>query len=208
MSVSEDAVLLIYIDNSNIWINTMEHSARKLKFINDIQQDQRIRVSINNLITVASAGRPIIRCVLYGSEPPPVKEFWNNVKECRLCKVEVQVTKRSTYSNKEREVDQSINLDIGVDIGLHREQTNYGGTLVLFTGDGGMISAVRRALEYNWNVEVWSYQRSLAKVYSEEAEVNDKLTIRLLDDYFNELVYYALEWRNPYVPPERSFVVT
>lgn len=44
---SEDGAgggVLIYIDNSNIWINTMERSAKNLKFRNDIQQDQRTRV--------------------------------------------------------------------------------------------------------------------------------------------------------------------
>ncbi len=84
--------VLIYIDNSNIWINTMEMSAKSLKFRSDIKQDQRTRVNINKLLSTASAGRPIIRAILYGSEPPPVSRFWNNVKENKFCKVDVQVS--------------------------------------------------------------------------------------------------------------------
>jgi hypothetical protein len=52
-------------------------------------------------------------------EPPPVRTFWNNVKELN---VEVQVSKKSTYSNKEREVDQNISVDIGEEIVIHRQQ--------------------------------------------------------------------------------------
>jgi len=59
--------VLIYIDNSNIWINTMHYSARKLKFINDIQQDQRVRLNVHQMVATAADHRPIIRCVLYGS---------------------------------------------------------------------------------------------------------------------------------------------
>jgi len=55
-------------------------------------------------------------------------------------------------------------LDIGVDLVIHQNHAKHGGTIILFTGDGGMVAAVRRALEYNWNVELWTYRHSVAKV--------------------------------------------
>lgn len=60
-------------------------------------------------------------------------------------------------------------LDIGEDIVIHQNHARHGGTVIIFTGDGGMISAVRRALKYNWNVEVWAYRNSLAKVRSKNS---------------------------------------
>jgi uncharacterized LabA/DUF88 family protein len=163
--------VLIYIDNSNIWINTRDFSAKKLKFVNGISQDPRTRIDIDGMMSLAADGREPIRAVLYGSEPPPIQEFWNNVKNSKFCKVDVQVSKRSGFNQKEKEVDQSINLDIGEDIVIHREHTKYNGTVILFTGDGGMINAVRKAVHYNWNVEIWSYRNSISSVSSKSFEL-------------------------------------
>jgi len=87
-----DGGVLMYIDNSNIWINTMETSVKQLGFRSDIKYDLRTRVDIIKLLKLAGAGRPIIRAVLYGSEPPPVSTFWNNIKEIKFCHVDVQAS--------------------------------------------------------------------------------------------------------------------
>ncbi len=76
------------------------------------------------------------------------------------------MTRRSTFNNREREVDQNIMLDIGEDIVIHQNHAKHRGAIILFTGDGGMIAAVKRALKYGWNCEVWAYRSSLAKVHN------------------------------------------
>jgi len=120
--------------------------------------------------------------------------------------MDVRVTKKSTFSNREREVDQNINVDIGEEMVIHREHANYNGTIILFTGDGGMASAVEKAVsKYNWNVEIWAYKHSLAKIYLERFKDQPKVRICLLDEYFDQFSYYTLKWKDG-IPKERSFV--
>jgi hypothetical protein len=87
----------------------MHFSAKKLKFINQIQQDQRIRDNTEKVVKTAENHRPsIIRCVQYDSKPTPGRNFWIKVKEINDVRVKIHLHSFIHTFNFILEVTESI----------------------------------------------------------------------------------------------------
>lgn len=75
--------VMVYIDNSNIFISTQKHSAKKEKFLNGVW-DNNCRIDVGKLVNEARCGRDIIHGKLYGSETPVLDTVWKAIREKRI----------------------------------------------------------------------------------------------------------------------------
>lgn len=81
--------VMVYIDNSNIFISTQKYSARKKKILNGMW-DNNCRIDVGKLVNEGRQGRDIIHGKLYGSEPPVLDTVWRAIREkkiqvCAIC---------------------------------------------------------------------------------------------------------------------------
>ncbi|KAJ3168736.1 hypothetical protein HDU87_000939 [Geranomyces variabilis] len=79
----------IYLDNSNVFISAQQHAAKKYSFV--VPDDCN--------------GRTALRAKLYGSEPPALDTVWKSI---RSKSIEVDHFKRSTWNNREKQVDATL----------------------------------------------------------------------------------------------------
>lgn len=75
--------VMVYIDNSNIFISTQKYSARKKKILNNCW-DNNCRIDVGKLVNEGRQGRDIIHGKLYGSEPPVLDTVWRAIREKRI----------------------------------------------------------------------------------------------------------------------------
>lgn len=75
--------VMVYIDNSNIFISTRKHSAIKKKMLNGIY-DNNSRIDVGKLVNEGRRGRDIIHGKLYGSEPPVLDTVWRAIREKKI----------------------------------------------------------------------------------------------------------------------------
>jgi len=196
----------MYIDNSNIFINTQKHAARRQKFRRGIIYDKRYRVDVGKLCAVATRDRETLEVNLYGSEPPLLDTVWKSIRK-KL--INVKTHKKSSWTNKEKEIDTTLVADAvkGI-ITQSPEKAGDDRTVILFTGDKDMLTVVRMALEYGWKVEIWSYNAALSNALRKEAKKNFAfIKIFHIDDFFESCTFLVRKWKKPYIPKERSMVL-
>lgn len=75
--------VMVYIDNSNIFISTQKHSALKKKIVNGMW-DNNCRIDVGKLVNEGRRGRDIIHGKLYGSEPPVLDTVWRAIREKKI----------------------------------------------------------------------------------------------------------------------------
>jgi len=68
-----DDECVVFIDNSNIFIEGQKYYARHLNL--RVPQDPRCRIDIGNLLDLAVDGKTLCYGKLYGSEPPAMKQM-------------------------------------------------------------------------------------------------------------------------------------
>lgn len=93
---NNNAKVMVYIDNSNIFISTQKHSARKKKFFDGVS-DSNCRIDVGKLVNEAKCGRDIIHGKLYGSEPPVLDTVWKAIREK---KIQVNVLSKKDTQNR------------------------------------------------------------------------------------------------------------
>ena len=96
---------MIFIDNSNSWINAQEVVARNNCLIS--KKDHRVCLNFVNLIDFIRKGRKVADCKLYGSEPPHVDAFLKKLEEYGCV---TNIFERSKWTGKE--VDTAMTADI------------------------------------------------------------------------------------------------
>lgn len=79
----DNGKVMVYIDNSNIFIETRKHSARRKKFPSGMW-DNNCRIDVGKLVNEARRGRDIIHGKLYGSEPPVLDTVWRAIREEKI----------------------------------------------------------------------------------------------------------------------------
>lgn len=192
--------VLVYLDNSNIFINAQEYSARKNGFL--ISQDPRCRIDMGKLFALAQSDRMILEGRLYGSEPPALDTVWDSIRKHQI---NVSVSPRSTWNNKEKEIDTNLTADAVEDIIQYQKYADHeNSAVVILSGDKDMLSAVRKAKKFNWKIEIWSFGKAICNGF-----VNDKQikTFYIDDDkYFDEISFYAIGFHGR-IPRDRSFVL-
>jgi hypothetical protein len=120
----------------------------------------------------------------------------------------VQTSKRSPWTNREKEIDTTLVADAVEDIVKRKDETDSNRSVILFTGDKDMIVVVKKAIENDWNVEIWTYKNAISNSFFKEAKLFERhTTIVYIDDIFNDISYIESSWRKPIVPAERTIVL-
>ena len=109
---------LLYVDNSNVWIEGMHVAAVATGLAPDIwtAQEQRITarwtIDFGKLYEFAGGKRSdVARAVLYGSRPPPADSLWRAAEARGF---EVVVYDRNV-AHREKKIDTKIATDIVAD---------------------------------------------------------------------------------------------
>ncbi|CAG7827315.1 unnamed protein product [Allacma fusca] len=202
MDCYPEGFCILYIDNSNIFINAQKHSASEKNFLDKIQ-DFRCRINIGKLKEIACKDKKLVKGDLYGSEPPPVDKVWRSI---RNKEIKVHTSKKS-FGMKEKETDTRIAADATEDL-IELKSIGTPRTFIIFSGDRDMLPVVEKAQKHGWHVHVWSFKIALSKSgILREANLNKCVKIFYIDDYFKELCFYENEWKIA-IPRERSLVLT
>lgn len=186
-------IVRIYIDNSNLWIQGQKTYAEKKGL--DVGWDPTWRFDIGrlkNILTRESGIPPDEMCFdihLYGSTPPPVDTVW---KAIEFHKVAVHTSARSTWTGREKEVDNKLGLDSveqATEDSFRMERSEY----MIVSGDRDLRPAVEKIVKRGFRVHVWSWKNSLSNVYKEMA--HDSVRVHLLDDYLEEIGFRETTFR-------------
>jgi uncharacterized LabA/DUF88 family protein len=194
--------VLMYYDNSNMFIESKKLAAKRQKFRPGIDQDPRARLDVGKLFDLASAGREVFEANLYGSVPPPSDSFWKAIEER---KIKVKRFPKSKITKKEKRTDTDMTADAVEDILTNKD---YKGeqSIILFSGDLDFMSTVEKALKHKYKVEIWSLKKALKSDLANLGKRNDRVKIRLIDDVFDDVAYYARHWRFQ-LPKERTIML-
>lgn len=108
---AQEKVLLVIVDNSNIWINGKQvaHATSGVKGGNAVE-DPHWRVDLGGLvrkIQAAYADARLVTVLLVGSEPPSVDSVWSMFRASDS-RVVVRTHERSAYTGREKRVDSDI----------------------------------------------------------------------------------------------------
>src|SRR5437870_4810801 len=96
--------VIVYFDNSNMFINAQEFAAQNFL----VPFDTRCRLDMGKLLNLARRGRTVLRASLYGSEPPALDTVWEGIRNKYI---EVRIFPRSSWDNREKEIDTSLTAD-------------------------------------------------------------------------------------------------
>ena len=169
---------LVYVDNSNVFIEGKRVSAVETGIAMNIYDamrnrilDQAYKIDFGRLhdFIAGEDEAEIKRCMLFGSRPPANDSLWEIARKAGF---EVVVEDRNV-ANKEKRIDTGIVAAMTKDAYTitDREQD----TISLVAGDGDFVPSVRQLVEDGFNVEVvfWSHaSQELQAVSSKFVELN------------------------------------
>ena len=177
-----DEHVFIYVDDSNMWIEGKKLAAKNadLKCV----EDPRLRLDIGKVTDAVANGREVAWGILYGSEPPPIDTVWEKIRESGW---KVKTSKRSSFTNKEKQVDHQMVADITT---LVSDRGVAKGKIVLVSGDADVIPAVKEGLRKKWSFEVWTWNSGTSKALTKLAKDNPELlTIHPLDSHLDDISF-------------------
>ena len=175
---------LIYVDNSNVFIEGQRVSAvaqglavNIFSAMNSQILDGTYKLDFGRLHEFVAGDKEIKRCMLFGSKPPPNDSLW---AAARRVGFEVVVEDRNV-ANKEKKIDTGIVAEMMRDAYTIAEKEND--TITLVAGDGDYVPAVRPLVDDGFRVEVafWNHASQELK--------NASSTFIGLDDFLNHLAY-------------------
>ena len=191
--------VFIFVDDSNIWIGAKKLAADKMNL--KCEEDPRLRLDIGKVTDVVADDRKVAWGVLYGSEPPPIDSVWQKIRKCGL---KVNVTKRSTFTEREKQVDQQMVTDITKLV----SSNIFKGKIMMVSGDADMIPAVNESLRKKWSTEIWMWKNGISKSLTKLAEENPGLlTIHTLDLYLEEITFTSFTTSRREIPATRSIII-
>ena len=176
----------IYWDNANIF-----HEAQRQAEEREDEPDARyrVRMSFENLLRLASAGRKIERAVAAGSVPPEMRQLWNRIEGLG---VKVELLDRGRPESGEQEVpDRYLQLRMLEDA---LDYIGDPGIVVLLTGDGagyregtGFHSALERMHKRGWRIEILSWMNAANPRMRRWTEANGVFVA--LDDFYESITF-------------------
>eukprot|EP01128_Nolandella_sp_AFSM9_P001003 TRINITY_DN1111_c0_g1_i2.p1 TRINITY_DN1111_c0_g1~~TRINITY_DN1111_c0_g1_i2.p1 ORF type:complete len:444 (-),score=18.34 TRINITY_DN1111_c0_g1_i2:181-1512(-) len=166
--------LLVFLDDSNLWIEGQKRAADNLK--DPISKDVRYRVDFGKLMHVITSARRDYAVTdsagfLYGSLPPSHDSMWRKAGERGF---KLFLFQRS--QNGEKEVDTSIVAGI-TKAALLCEGKRI--TFVVITGDRDLLPAINEASESGHFTEVWAWSHSASNVYRTLQRNDEHFRLRL-----------------------------
>ena len=180
--LSSDEHVFIYVDDSNMWIEAKKLAAKQLNL--KCVEDPRLRLDIGRVADVVANGRELAWGVLYGSEPPPIDTVWKKIRERGW---KVITSKRSRFTNKEKQVDHKMVTDITA---LVSDGGVADGKIIIVSGDADVIPAIKEGLAKKWSFEIWMWESGISKALKDLAEENPELlTIFPLDSHLQDISF-------------------
>lgn len=129
---------------------------------------------------------------------------WDSI---RKKDVEVKTFARSKWTNKEKEVDESLTADAVEDIVEQKEKAGENRTVILFSGDRDLNQVVNKAMKHEYRVEIWSFKNSInSAVINAQRERPTKIQINYIEDIFEQVTFTNVTWGHQPIPRERSMV--
>ena len=180
--------LWIFFDDSNVWIE-----AKKLASLVSgykTTEDHRIRINIGRLLEIVARGRKSrVSSILYGSEPPPIDTVWKKAKDYGFV---VKSHNRSKDTGKEKKVDSSLSADLTEVAIEHKDEK---GVIVLVAGDADFIPPITKALDREWDVEIYMWRHAISQEIKKLSEKDNKLKIFKLDEHLSKITFTEMELR-------------
>lgn len=196
-----DEHVFIYVDDSNMWIEAKKRAAIKLKL--KCVEDPRLRLDIGKVTDVVANGRDVAWGTLYGSEPPPIDSVWQKIRDRGW---KVITTKRSTITNREKQVDHQMVADITA---LVADRSVTKGKIVIVSGDADMIPAIKESLKMKWSTEIWMWQSCISNALKKLADENPGLvSINTLDSSLEDVTFTNFKFGERDIPKSRSAIIT
>lgn len=158
---------LLLIDNSNIFIEVQKLVGRDGRF--DYDKFERNYTNFKNQ-----------KKILVGSTPPKSDKFWSTMRSKGF---EVHTYERKL--NGEKAVDTGIVTEGA----FYIAQQEYPGILNILSGDFDMSPLIKKAIEQNWQIVLWSWKDSLSNEYFDIKGI----AIKYLDDVAEDLIYFNLD---------------
>ncbi|KAI5462108.1 hypothetical protein BGZ63DRAFT_383010 [Mariannaea sp. PMI_226] len=192
---------MIFVDDSNIWIEAQKFAASgnsHMPKLTDCDRDPRLRIDIGKLINTLCNGRRQGPSFLYGSRPPPNDSVWEAFKKREF---EAKIYDRAR--GKEKEVDNSMATDLiseATDLKVRAEfleeakEKKAATTFVVITGDRDMLPSIKRMLEFGIRVELWAWESGLSSEYlklshREDIHQEGLLSVKLLNWIFDKISF-------------------
>lgn len=152
---------LIYLDDSNLWIEGKKVSAVSRGMALDIWEatqtrtfDNEFKVDFGRVLEIAN-NAPIKVARFYGSRPPEADSVWQAAKNAGF---RLTILDRN-IRNKEKSVDASMIADIMTDM---YEIAKEGDIFILITGDADYVPVIQKLKAKNFEVHVlfWEHAAS------------------------------------------------
>ena len=177
-----DKHVFIYVGDSNMWIEAKKLAAEQLKL--KCAEDPRLHLDIGRVADVVAEAREVAWGVLYGSEPPPIDTVWEKIRERGW---KVITSKRSRFTNKEKQVDHKMVAGITA---LVSDRGVAKGKVVIVSGDADVLPAIKEGLAKKWSFDIWTWESGISSALKDLEEENPELLrITPLDSHLQDISF-------------------
>lgn len=174
--------IYLFIDNSNIFISAKDEAEKREG------ARHQVRLAIEHLLQLATAGRAVGKVCIVGSIPPEDKAIWDKFEE--VTGVKPELYERGAVSKGEQGLDQCLQVHMLRAISDNDEPQ----IAIVMTGDGagyddgvGFHADMERMYEAGWGVEVISWRGHCKRALREWA--TDKGVFVDLDAYYDAVTF-------------------
>jgi len=165
--------LYVYVDNSNIWIEGQRIQAVRTGMAPDIRTALKKKITAHWTYDfgrlydlLCPPGEYVGRSILFGSRPPDNDSIWQKVRDADF---EVETFDRSTFTNKEKQVDIALSTRMMEDSFTYMKATN-GDIAVLAAGDGDFLPTIRSLQSRGLGVRVVSWSHAVSHQLRDAAD--------------------------------------
>lgn len=172
----------LFVDATNVLVQARQTAAAREGWY----AARLIRVEFGNLVSLAIAGRRVVRAACVGSNFGRMDDLWGYM---RRQGVAVELLERGRETGKEQGVDAALQIHM-LRVALDLEP----GVAVLVTGDGsgyergvGFHADLERMAQQGWGVELLSWDESCGDRFRDW--VRDVGAYVSLDDYYDSVTF-------------------
>jgi len=201
--------LYIFIDNSNLWIESQRLDIRDFKC--RVLTDSRSRIDMESLINIMKNenNKKKIKSINLYCSLPNNNNNNDNINYRKVLsnfeKSGIKIDKTYRFY-KEKMVDSKINVDITELVC----NSNKKGKIIVICGDSDFFPSIKKALDYEWEVELKFWKHSISKKYYNylnNNNNNDNFKISLLDDHKDRILFKKYKY-NKKIINEKTLIIT
>ena len=143
---------------------------------------------MDKLVELVSNKRHVACRSIFGSTPYAnvYSSVWGKMKDLGWM---VNVTKRSRCSGKEIQVDHNLVVNMTKTV---MDANRKKGTIIVVSGDAGMIPGILACIQRGWPCEVWMWSAAIsASLYQLQRKHPTLLQIDALDASFENITFFS-----------------